>query len=89
MKGRSNDISNESDDNNNVENQVKMVAIRIEDASQFIDSPEFAALSYVASTSITAISNEHDDDTNDDGHFNNNNYTNNLMDMPLIYGRWV
>ena len=36
------------------ETQVQMVAIRIEDAKDFMDSPELAALSYVASNAITS-----------------------------------
>lgn len=53
-------------DVSNVETQVKMVAIRIEDATHFMDSPELAALSYVASNAMTTTSNIHDHDDDDD-----------------------
>ena len=64
----SNNNNNDSSSNENqsIEAQVQMVAIRIEDATNFMDSPELAALSYVA----TALHPD-DDNDNDDTHIQN------------------
>ena len=65
-----NNNNNDSSSNENqssIEAQVQMVAIRIEDATNFMDSPELAALSYVA----TALHPDDNDNDNDDTHIQN------------------